>query len=246
MYYFISHHIITKPNGLLQLIKMLGVFVIVIITSILFVKYFPHEKGDEHYPFFDGNHTVPGEIMDAITVGQTFKADYNYLNRIDISFGTYARENTHDIIFHLRQVNNDTDVRAVKFNARDIRNNDYNSIYFEPITDSKGKRYYFFLESPSSVNGNALTVWVKTKDTYHDGEFILNGRSAGGDVLFRPYYQSNLEDFFHTVSTRIAIFVPIPGIMQFLSVLLIGYIFLILLIFATLVKHFSKTIKKKS
>jgi len=111
-----------------------------------------------------------GEITGGITAGQTFYSTLPNLNSIDIEFATYARANTKDILFHLRErPDSSIDIITMRVNAQQIPDNQYYKFKFEPIKNSVNKSYYFFLESPNSFPGNAITIWSSKDDVYSQG-----------------------------------------------------------------------------
>ena len=145
------------------------------------------------------NHDKPiGEIRKGNVVGQTFISNYNGLCAVDVCLATYIRTNTEDIIFHLRpDPKSKEDIITIVVNARNIEDNKYHRFNFNPIENSKGKSYYFFIESPKSVPGNAITAWYNTKDAYGNGSAYINHEEIEGDIQFKTYYET---DFFDVVA----------------------------------------------
>lgn len=136
-----------------------------------------------------------GQIVGGKMVGQTFLARYNHLQRIDVFMGTYARPNTHDAILHLKTAPDaPDDIFCLPFNASEVEDYTYRSFTFPPIPNSAGQTFYFYIESPSSVEGNAITVWMQPRDLYLQGKMYRNGTPAGGDLRFQIYYQGPYRD----------------------------------------------------
>jgi len=134
--------------------------------------------------------TPAGEIHGSITIGQLFIAPYDGLYRIDMLMATYARENTHDVIFHLRNgPQAEGDLVKITVNTREIEDNRHRPFIFAPIRDSAGKSYYFFFDSPDSEPGDAITVWGTIKNLYPEGRAFRNHQAGGGDLVFLTYYQ---------------------------------------------------------
>jgi hypothetical protein len=130
-----------------------------------------------------------GEILGTRTVGQTFVASHDGLSRIDVQFATYGRRNTHPVIFHLRSdPDATTDIVTIAIRAQDIQDNAYRSFRFPAIADSAAKRFYFFLESPDSRSGDAITLWHSPHDMYTDGGIYIQEESQAGDLAFKTYY----------------------------------------------------------
>ena len=130
-----------------------------------------------------------GEIYGSRTVGQTFVAHENGLSRVDVLLATYARKNTHPVIFHLKESPGAADdIATIIFSAARVKDNAFHQFKFAPIPDSKGKSYFFALESPQSVPGDAITIWHEPEDIYDEGAMYVNGQPTNGDLAFRAYY----------------------------------------------------------
>jgi hypothetical protein len=141
-------------------------------------------------------HDKPiGEIYGSKTVGQTFVSTQPRLDRIDILLATYARTNTEDIIFHLRSSpNSPNDIVTIIVNAKNISDNQYYSFSFKPISNCKGKTYYFFIESPQSKPGDAITMWYNTEDVYIAGSAYIDHKPIEGDLCFKICHKLNSSD----------------------------------------------------
>ncbi|MCJ7581804.1 MAG: glycosyltransferase [Candidatus Aminicenantes bacterium] len=134
-----------------------------------------------------GNQPSPN-IYQTERVGQTFIAKRNSLARIDILIGTHGRNNDKDVIFVLREKRPERKVeRKIIFNASTIPNNLYYPLEFKPIRKSKGKEYYFILQSPESTYENSICVWTNTNNIYSEGASVNNNAPVRGDLIFRAY-----------------------------------------------------------
>lgn len=141
-------------------------------------------------------HNKPvGEIYGSTTVGQTFISEHPNLSAIEIKIATYMRINTHDVIFHLRSASNSTiDIATSTVNATKIADNKYRRFRFPPLIDSENKSYYFFIASPYSAPGNAITIWYNTEeeDVYKAGSAYRNHEPMEGDLAFRIYHKMDI------------------------------------------------------
>lgn len=115
--------------------------------------------------------TNSGQLVSGVFVGQTFVAEKNNLSAVAVQFATYSnRSNTKDVELHLLASPTDkNEIRTGKVNAGKLRDNQMYRFDFAPIPDSKGKTYFFYLASPQSVPGNAVTVDMSTQDPYFRG-----------------------------------------------------------------------------
>ncbi len=132
-------------------------------------------------------HNLPaGEITKKNIIGQTFISKTNNLSVIKILLASYARQNTTEIIFHLREYQDgkDRDIVKIVVPASKIKDNSWQAFHFPPLSDSKGKTYYFYLESPNAIKGNAFTTWMSSGDEYKEGTFLRNHLPEEGDLAF--------------------------------------------------------------
>lgn len=133
-----------------------------------------------------------GEIVGRIEIGQTFYCDNNNLARIKVMLATFNRSNYQDIIFHLKASPTEKeDIYTKTFNASGVADDAYKSFDFPPISDSKGKTFYFSFESPGSKAGDAITIWATNEDKYKKGAMYRNGEKLTGDLRFFTYFLKN-------------------------------------------------------
>jgi glycosyltransferase involved in cell wall biosynthesis len=131
-----------------------------------------------------------GEIRGRRTVGQSFVADANNLNRIDVMIGTYARVNTRPVRFHLKEsIDAREDLATVSVEAWRLRDRAYHSFRFPPQAASRGRHYYFSLSSPESIWKDAVTVWAHHAPRSGVRACYRNGKVIAGEVIFRACYQ---------------------------------------------------------
>jgi hypothetical protein len=103
---------------------------------------------------------LAGELLDGHSFGQTFALQYDGLYRIDLYTATYARENTHPVIFRVRAAPNaEEDLVRLELPAAEISNSGPTVITFPPLAGTAGKPLYLSVESPGSVPGDAITVY---------------------------------------------------------------------------------------
>lgn len=161
-----------------------------------------------------------GEIRQDRTIGQTFLSHYSGLCQIDVLLATYARQNTHLVTFHLRESpQSTTDLVTITFDAADVQDNAYRSFTFTPIPNSAERSYYFFFDSPTSTNGDAITAWATPQEVYSEGAFYKRNAAQSGDLAFRTYY---------SYSPIVLISVAARGLPRSVVPLLTGVLLLIL------------------
>ena len=111
--------------------------------------------------FFDQVCVLSPELTTGREQGGHLTSTQPNLYRIDIPFATYGRINTADVIFHLQASPKDgKDLATVRISAAWLRDNQPYRFTFEPISDSQGREFYFYLESPGAFSGNAVSPWL--------------------------------------------------------------------------------------
>jgi hypothetical protein len=186
------------------------------------------------------------EITDDLVIGQTFEAPVDGLRRIDVVLRTYNRRNTHPVTFYLKpSIDSEDVIYQETFNASEVRNNQWRTFEFSPVLDSAGKSYYFYFESPDSVEGNAITVGgAQGGDFYNDGATYLTADYLGGDptivladVAFRTYYGLSLKEKVSILGQRLVENKPfIWGDIRFYMFLAVLYVLILLGAFIELAK----------
>ena len=140
------------------------------------------------------NNTPVGEIYGKTKIGQTFAAQYNNLVSIEVLLATYNRKNTGDFIFHLKKdVSNPEDLFNYRGDISKVKDNKYFRFRFPEIKKAKGKKFYFYLEELQSRPGNAITIWANSEDLYREGEKMVDGAPAEGDLVFKTIYDLGLK-----------------------------------------------------
>ena len=159
-----------------------------------------------------------GELVQGSIVGQNFTAPADDLSGVGVMFATYSgRKNTEPVFFHLREsIYSQQDIRTVTVHPSRLGDNQVYQFTFEPIRDSAGKQFFFFVESPTSSPGNAVTVDINTQDPYHLGTaYIVSGQPAPTDptILERSGKQTVDVVFgtYHTVPLRVAVVTKVTG-----------------------------------
>ena len=128
------------------------------------------------------------ELTGPMTFGQSFVSTSGNLYRIDLSTATYARTNSAPVIFHLRSSPTaGSDIYSTAVPGPEIQNDRPTSFLFPPLPDSRGRSYYFFIESPGSEAGNAITVYANENEQYAGGTAYRTGEAVPGDLAFTAY-----------------------------------------------------------
>jgi hypothetical protein len=175
-----------------KLVTTVIVLDLMLLNLVSSIKYIYPAYYESSLPSaFQGSATeIVGEIHGRTSYGQTFVARYPNLNRIDVKLATYDRENHFPVVFHLRRGlpdEADSDIVTIKVQPSAIADDSFYAFVFPPIPDSQGQTFYFYIQSPRAMPGDAFTIWAASDNAYPEGSRIVNDRPASGDLCFIAY-----------------------------------------------------------
>jgi len=152
---------------------------------------------------------LAGELLDGHSFGQTFAPQYDGLYRIDLYTATYARDNTHPVIFRVCPApacgsGEEADLARLEIPSAEISNSGPTVITFPPLAGTAGQTLYFSIESPGSVLGDAITIYRNETDVYPGGQMVVDGQPTQGDVAFIAYTKETftLADVWNDFTSR--------------------------------------------
>ena len=189
--------------------KELLVGLVGLVVSVLVVGQVPVREAGE----WQGEYTAnAGELLPGSLVGQTFVAGKDDLSGVAVMLATYSgRVKDGRVELHLRRsVADRSDLRAARADVSELGDNQFYRFEFEPVDVSSGQTFFFFVVSPESVPGDAVTVDIDGRDPYPKGSAYLvrNGKSGDIDaaVLARSGKQTIDMAFetYYTVPLRVA------------------------------------------
>mgnify|MGYP001082971056 CR=1 FL=1 len=214
------------------------IFVAVVIVIFLMIYFVSFIKTITI--FNQTKNDIPaGEIYGDIKIGQTFIAEYDNLTGIKVLLATYDRKNIGNFIFHLKSnIQSKEDEFIYHGDLNKVKDNKYFNFNFPAIRNSKGKKYYFYLESPHAQFGNAITIWSNTLDSYKDGEKIVNGVVSEGDLVFLTTYDSGVINNFSIFLDKITKNKPFPLEKKLFYIILISLFILCCSLFITILVKF--------
>lgn len=130
------------------------------------------------------------------TIGQSFKASEDNLSGIKLFTRNPNLANHEPIIFHLKDSPSaSNDILSVVFSGANVGWDYSLRIQFAPIADSKGKTFYFFLESPTTEAGQAIEFGYNKDDNYKFGEAYVATKPMTGDLFFVTFYKISPQNF---------------------------------------------------
>lgn len=165
-------------------------------------------------------------------ISQSFVAPRNNLNRVDILFQTYQRQNTHDVTLRLLETPGDNqdpfkglELFQTTFNAATVSDQSWRTFTFPPISNSAGKTYVITLQSPDSTEGNAITVGGIERDIFQSGGAFLGPVALRADITFRACFQMTASEKLQILADQITRHRPaIWGEAAFYAVTIVIYL----------------------
>jgi GT2 family glycosyltransferase/glycosyltransferase involved in cell wall biosynthesis len=135
-----------------------------------------------------GAATLP-DLVGGRVHGQTIAPTEDGLCGVAVRFGGYRRLNTQDVTFRLRAEDEpDRELASATVNASLLPDGEFYAFRFRPIADSKGRRFIFSLESPGSVEGDAVTLWAELTEGVTSDTRYEDGRPRAGRLAYRLIY----------------------------------------------------------
>ena len=144
----------------------------------------------------EGRLASPGsELIAGRSQGQTFVAVKDGLHRLEILLATFGRVNTGEVVFHLRSGTAATsDIAAVRVSAAALKDNQYHHFDFDPLGESAGRSFYFYLEAPTAVPGDAISVWTFEDAGPQGWRRYANDSPLGGQIVFLARYLEDADE----------------------------------------------------
>jgi len=153
--------------------------------------------------------TQAQQIWGERIISQSFVAPRNGLNQIDVFFQTYQRQNTHEVTFRLLEITKGLDNPlhglerfSAAFNAATVSDQSWRTFTFPFLPDSAGKTYLISFQSPTSTDGNAITVGGIERDSYLLGTAYLGVIPIPADIAFRSCYQMTTFEKLQVLSEQ--------------------------------------------
>lgn len=143
------------------------------------------------------------ELAGDTHVGQQFVAPLPGLQRIEVALFPATTGGAKQIVFHLK-----TDPAATEdlwtsvFEADELQDGEFFVFEFPEMRDSKGKTYYFYLESADSLPGDAVAVYFSPQDFLEGASAYLNEEPAMGNLKFRTGYSLRTREKIELLLSR--------------------------------------------
>lgn len=147
-------------------------------------------------------HYLGPPLSGSTVLGQTFEMDCHRFNRLAIKMGTFDHQHDQPVNLFLTTDRTGREILfSAQFSGATVRDHQWRTFTFEPLPDSQGRRYFFFLTSPASTPENHLTIRGYTDtpvDQYEAGRAYAGepGRlqPLEADVAFRATCQQSFPE----------------------------------------------------
>lgn len=134
-------------------------------------------------------YQLVGDLLDGRVYGQAFQAAESNLCCIDVLLATFGRVNTPDLVFRLKaSPTSSEDLVTQRVSASILYDSRFHGFSFDPLSDSAGKSYYFSLESPDAIRGDAVGLWTLVGAGAAGGAMYQNGRPVPGELAYKVRY----------------------------------------------------------
>lgn len=148
---------------------------------------------------------LSAEVTGDSLVGQKFVAPYPGLYRIDIDLVKATSSQARQIIFHLRaNAEASEDLRTASLSSDELSQGKAYSIEFPVVRDSKGQSFYFYLESPDSVAGDAIAARYDPDTVVEGASAYVNHQPVPGNLEFHTYYSMRTMEKADLLLSRMA------------------------------------------
>ncbi len=135
------------------------------------------------------------ELVGSTQVGQAWTAPLPGLYRIEVALQPPATGAAEPLTFHLRAgVDATSDLWTETIDPGQITAGVPYAFEFEPVRDSEGQTFYFFLESPVSRPDEAVRVVYGPASVLDGAGAYIDGQQVTGNLVFQTRYSLRTRD----------------------------------------------------
>lgn len=179
-----------EAAGNLQIVRRLAAVLLLGYAVLIVLFYFlageqlhlRESRGDLTLPAAE-NGTV--ELIAGAVVEQTFTAEIQRLEQIDVQWGTYYRTNAGTVLLELVDLRDSSVLLSGAFDAAAITEGGMTTLTAEePMEGLYKVPLLLRITSPDCQPGSASSPLMNTQDTLEDGSLALNGEPSEGMLCF--------------------------------------------------------------
>lgn len=124
------------------------------------------------------------ELVAGRSHGQRFFSPRNGLSGIIVAPTTFQRKNTSRIVLHIRtNPGAPNDLHSVNLPAHTLREGQPLAFRFPPIPDSANRWFYFVIDSPDAVPGDAISLYAADRAEDLQAQRYEDGLPADGALV---------------------------------------------------------------
>lgn len=179
----------------------------------------------------DIQHSLEGTqmIYKDFTVTQYFTSQLSNLSGIGTSIKNPDFRNRKDLILNLYSDDKSL-VRTVNLNGANILDGDFIVIRFEPISNSKGKKYSIQFSAPESESSESLEIFLSSQKPSWIEDLYINANKSDSKIPFVTYHRpSNVLSIAREVFVQVLkrLFADLPFAISYILLIgiLITYLF---------------------
>jgi len=162
--------------------------IFVLVTAILVVLLFSVFGVRKRIDIAQTSGDILYQIYEDRKIGQTFIANKDNLNIIILDLKNAALKNQQPIYFHLEEAKTARSLKEIEISGLNVGDPSSVRFQFDPILDSAGKKYHFYLDSPTSTKEDAIEVYYSSQNLYSEGEIVIDDQEFVGELRFTSYY----------------------------------------------------------
>jgi hypothetical protein len=139
--------------------------------------------------FLDSGNSVLGEINSHRKINQEILIRNNNFCKIQIKCATYNRENKGiwKIFVMLRFNDISSILREVEIDTSKIVDGEWVSINFDPIEESKNKKFFIQIQGVNCPLGKSATIYYDPSEISLGGFLYLNKSKISGNICLKAY-----------------------------------------------------------
>lgn len=165
--------------------KYLAIFILSIILIPVLFSLFISEVPNDVQPSLEGTQIIYKDVW----AQQLMKSEIDNLSGIGMSIKNPYFRNRKDLTFNLLSEDKQM-LRTLTINGANIPDGDLLKIEFEPVVDSKDKKYLFELKAEDTKDNEALEVFLTSKKASWIEDLYINSEKQDSKLSFITYHKS--------------------------------------------------------
>lgn len=169
-----------------------------------------HAYGQWKQPVYDttvdaAEYQNVGEISGKAKIEQEFTAEYDGMNALLVRTSTWGRVNDGKMQYKLTKVADDSIVTEGVLKVSEVMDNEYKTLSFPEIAESKGEKYRFTIEADGIKSGEGISIFT-TKKAKSAEVLTVNGVEQEQALVMKIQAKEfNWEDFIVLIGLQLYI-----------------------------------------